>query len=278
MRPGRAPWQRAGKLRYHFAARCQAGIGVNQEVSMRLSEAHKGKRGARPAVRAKTSNGHSNEISSPDRVVESIIGGIRAGRYVPGQRLVEADLTAGLKVSRGPVREALKRLAAEGVITLTRHRGAYIRALMRDEADQMLVVLEMLTGLIARLAAETVNIGGNADRLREAFEHLNAFREIEGGMAFVDERRHFYDTLLEIGGNVQLARMMPMMQIHLLRLQFRSYVSAREREEQFEDYAAITKAVLKGNPRLAERIMRLHIRKMRRAVARMPDTAFAIGA
>ena len=57
----------------------------------------------------------SAKMTSPDRVVDAIIRSIRTGVYVPGQRLIEADLTRDYHVSRGPVREALKRLAAEGV-------------------------------------------------------------------------------------------------------------------------------------------------------------------
>jgi len=56
-----------------------------------------------PVDNVRTSNG----TSSPDQVVRALIDGVKSGRYVPGQRLIEADLTAELKVSRGPVREAL---------------------------------------------------------------------------------------------------------------------------------------------------------------------------
>ena len=47
---------------------------------------------------------------------------------VPGQRLIEVDLTRELQISRGPVREAFKQLAGQGVLVLNRHRGGYIRA------------------------------------------------------------------------------------------------------------------------------------------------------
>lgn len=218
----------------------------------------------------------SSSVSSPDRVVEAILGGIRSGRYVPGQKLIEADLTHDLKVSRGPVREALKRLSAEGVITLTRHRGAYIRALTRDEADETLVVLEVLCGLMARAAAEAVNQRDNADRLREATGWLSAYRH---GQAVPDElakRRHFYDTLALIGGNRQLNRIMPTIQIHLLRLQIQPYLNAAARRAQMRGYAETTSAVLAGDEARAERAMRKHIRRTRARYASLPDGAFRI--
>ena len=95
-------------------------------------------------------------LSSPDTIVNEILRGLYSGRYVPGQRLIEADLTREYKVSRGSIREALKRLAAEGVVSLNLHRGAYIRLLSRSEVRELLAVIEVLTGLAARLAAGPV--------------------------------------------------------------------------------------------------------------------------
>src|ERR1700722_14737920 len=128
---------------------------------------------------------NAGRVSSPDRVVEAITDGIRAGRFVPGQRLLEADLTHDLSVSRGPVREALKRLAAEGIVTLTRHRGAYIRALQREEAKKILLVLEVLTGLAASLAAHEINAPGNRQRMRDALEHLKKVHDSGGIVSYL---------------------------------------------------------------------------------------------
>jgi DNA-binding GntR family transcriptional regulator len=218
----------------------------------------------------------SSSVSSPDRVVEAILNGIRSGRYVPGQKLIEADLTHGLKVSRGPVREALKRLSAEGVITLTRHRGAYVRALTREEADEMLMVLEILCGLMARLAAEAVNQRDNAERLREATGWLGAYKHGEPVQDEIGKRRHFYDTLAIIGGNRQLNRIMPTMQIHVLRLQIQPYLNAAARRAQMQGYAETTRAVLAGDAPRAERAMRKHIRRTRARYVELPDGAFRI--
>jgi DNA-binding GntR family transcriptional regulator len=223
----------------------------------------------------KSLDSHSN-LSSPDRVVETITSGLRAGRFVPGQRLIESDLTQTLSVSRGPVREALKRLAAEGIVTLTRHRGAYIRALQREEAKKILLVLEVLTGLAASLAAHEINAPGNRQRMRDALEHLKKVHDSGGVVSYLDERRHFYDTVIEIGGNEQIARILPTMQIHLLRAQFRSYWTAEENESRFNDYARVTAAILEGNAKKAEREMGLHIRRVRQGVDRLPEAAFPI--
>jgi len=214
------------------------------------------------------------KMTSPDRVVDSILRAIRAGAYVPGQRLIEADLTRDYQVSRGPVREALKRLAAEGVLTLTRHRGAYVRALSRSEVNDSLMMLEVLVGLMAKLAAKRISENDNADRMREAFERLLAFKNDGGTAAFLDERRSFYDTILLIGGNHELQRMLPLMQIHLLRMQFQGYITPRDREKQFAEYQTITDTILSGDGVRSQKVAALHVRRTRLSLMRLPDEAF----
>lgn len=218
----------------------------------------------------------TERLSSSDRVVETITDGIRAGRFVPGQRLVEGDLTHSLSVSRGPVREAFKRLAAEGIVTLTLHRGAYIRAIHREEALKILDVLEVLTGLAAHLAAKQIRNDRNRQLMREALDHLKKIHDYGGAASYLDERRHFYDTVMEVGGNEQIAKVLPTMQIHLLRMQFRSYWAAEEHESRLNDYSLITAAILEGDPKKAERQMRLHIRHVREGVQKLPDAAFPV--
>ena len=227
----------------------------------------------RPAVKKSGVNATA-KMTSPDRVVDAIIRSIRTGLYVPGQRLIEADLTRDYHVSRGPVREALKRLAAEGVLTLTRHRGAYVRAMSRLEVRDSLMVLEALVGLMANLAARHIAEADNIDRMREAYRRLLAFKNDGGTAAFLDERRRFYDTIIQIGGNLELKRMLPLMQIHLLRMQFQAYVTPRDREKQFKEYATITETILKGDSLRAQKVAALHIRRTRLSLARLPDEAF----
>ena len=101
-------------------------------------------------------------------MIEAITDGVKDGRYAPGQRLVEADLTAELGVSRGPLREALGRLAAEGVLELEPYRGAVVRRLTREDVEDLFSVREVLEGEAARLAASTwtTTTTGHASRPR----------------------------------------------------------------------------------------------------------------
>ncbi len=220
-------------------------------------------------------NAEGTRVSSPDHVADALLDGIRSGRYVPGQRLIEADLTAELGVSRGPVREALKRLAAEGVVRLIPHRGAYIRRLTRREVMDILVIQESLTGLAARLAAEHIGVGDNRARFEAAFRRLMTFRDHTEPLDVLDERARFYETLVGISHNRELARFVPIPQTNLLRTQLSQHVSAKYRERQFREYEGIAKHVLGGNGPGAEAVMQRHIRNTRLSIERLGDAAFA---
>jgi len=215
-----------------------------------------------------------DDVPSPDRVVEAIVRGIRSGVYAPGQRLIEADLTRDVGVSRGPVREAFKRLAAEGVLTSTPNRGVYVRALSRSEVRDSLVIVEVLLGLMARLAAKRIGDADNAERMQQAFDRIWAFKDHGAALAFVAERQKFYETIGEISGNRAFRGMLPLMQLHLLRMQFQSYVTPKERERQFNDYRLIAEAILAGDARRAERLIKLHAKRTRIFQIRLPDEAF----
>ena len=213
--------------------------------------------------------------SSPQRVVNAVISGIQKGRFVPGQRLIEVDLTRELKISRGPVREAFKRLAGEGVLVLNRHRGAYIRAQTREEVDDTLCVMEVLGGLAAKLAAKSIHKGNNRRRLKETYERMMSQGKQGETFAFLGERRRFYDMLYDIGGNRELQRMIPRMQISLLRLQFQAYVTPEHHESQLKEVKAIAEAVLSGDEKRAERACREHLRHRRRTMTGFPAEAYA---
>ena len=226
-----------------------------------------------PAAAASRRHGAT---SSPDVVAERLRDGVRTGRYVPGQRLVEADLTAELRLSRGPIREALKRLAAEGLVELNRHRGASLRQLTRREVSDILTIQESLTSLAARLAAESITEKGHRTRFRKAYVQLiKAHGRGRDESAVLDARVRFYEELVAIGGNAELARFVPIPQTNLLRAQFERHLPPAERALRKADYQRVAELILAGEPGPAATAMARHIRRTRLAIEALPDWVFA---
>ena len=213
--------------------------------------------------------------SSPDLVVETIKHGILLGRFVPGQRLIEADMTRDHRVSRGPVREALKRLHAEGIVALSRHRGAYIRLMSRREVLEILVALEAIVGLGARLAALNVGLRDHRARLQTAYDKLNAHGANGDRVLQSIDRNAFYEAIFHIAGNRELARIHPAVPTQILRMQVYPYLALRDRERQFSDYRQLYDAIRSGDSRDAYRIVVRHLRRSRLQIRKLPDGAFA---
>ena len=211
----------------------------------------------------------SHPASSADLIFREVIQGLYKGIYAPGQRLVEVDLTQKWGISRGTVREALNRLAAEGIVVLSRHRGAAIRVLDRAEMQDILAVLEMMIGMAARLAAQRIGQAANRVRFTESFELLSGFRSRPDSMELVRARNRFYRTLAAIGGNKELEVLLSRMHVHLLRVQLRALHESLV-IERFDDYSRIAEAVLAGDARRAELAARRHVRAMMDILDKVP--------
>ena len=206
----------------------------------------------------------SPDVEASDGAARAVVLGVvemlEAGRLAPGQRLVEADLGMRFGVGRNTVREALQRLASEGLVDLQRNRGARVRELTLDEAVETLEVTELLTGLAARTAARATADGATTERLEAALGQLAASMASDDVRAFVRARRAFYGALIRLGGNRELQRILSTIHVHVLRAQFQVTDIQRRLHE---DYQAIGRAVLAGAPARAERAARRHVRRIR---------------
>lgn len=205
--------------------------------------------------------GERHPRSTPDRVADAISKGILMRRFTVGQRLVEADLTRELNVSRSTVREALRILAASGVVDLMPHRGAVIRSLTREDAANLLGVLEVLSGLAARLAAANIGIGDNARRFKAAAHKLITAETPEALDRVLDERANYYKVMFDIAGNKELDRVLPQSRAHLFRAQFHHALTTTDLRAMVAEYRGITEAILDGDQALAEKRMRKHLQK-----------------
>lgn len=213
------------------------------------------------------------EQGGPGLIVRDILHGLAEGRFVAGQRLVEPDLMRRYGVGRSTVREALGRLAAAGVAEMAPHRGAQIRFLTRREAGDVLRVTELLLGLLARQAAEAVARGA-APEAAEFSVAAEGFLTLLGSNdeALPRARGRYYRTLGRLAGNRELDRLLPSMQVHLIRAQLRL-----ARVQQGADHRALVRAVLAGAPDRAEAAARRHVCRLVAALPDLPDSAFAPG-
>lgn len=208
------------------------------------------------------------------RLAEGLIYCIRSGQMVPGQHLVEGDLTRRFGVSRGSLREGLKHLAADGIVTLTRFRGAFISALDRQAVHDLLDVLEPLCSLAARLAAKAGGTPGQLEGLRAIAHELNRPGQGSQIAVYLENRRRFYDLLIALGKNSELARVIPLSRTDLFRAQFDKVQTRDQQRRHAGGYAKLAEAVIARDPARAERAVRKHFEGTRLTVDALPADVF----
>ena len=201
--------------------------------------------------------------SASDVVFQGILRELEAHALVPGQRLVEVDLAAHFGVGRNSVREGLQRLAAEGVIELSRHKGAAIRSLSQQETLDVLDVAERMLGLLARTAVRGVNAPSARESLQETLQRLLQADQAQDSTAFAQSRRRFYRVLLDMGGNQELKRLFPTILMPVVHAQHRLPSLQKIR---LADYQHIAQAVLDGDPDQAEAAAIAHVHHVRERI------------
>lgn len=190
-------------------------------------------------------------------MVRDILRGLYEGRYVSGQRLVEPDLVARYGVSRSTVRDAIKRLAAQGVVEARHQHGARIRTMSHTEAVNILLIAELLIGLAARQAAENIGTGDGSAKVRSALKRVEAASIADDRFELILARNQFHRTLAEIANNPVLDQTLANLHVHLVRNKL-----VMTSEERNAAYARIASAVIGGEAEQAETEARRHVRRM----------------
>ena len=138
-----------------------------------------------------------------ERVYDLLREDILSGHLGPGAELSEVALAERLGVSRGPVREALGRLSAQGLVTIQPRRGAYVSVLTRQEFLEAYQVREVLEALAARLAVTSLRPEDLAELEALQGEMLQAARD-KAVRSFFDANHRFHLRLVSLSGNGRL--------------------------------------------------------------------------
>lgn len=190
------------------------------------------------------------------RVYQGLLADLDHGRMVPGQRLVETELAARFGAGRNAVREAMQRLAARGVVDLSRNRSPAIRRLDEAETMEVLTVARAMTALMLGAAAARFDSATHGAMLDDAQTQLERAADEDEIAGFGRARRQFYRALLDIGGNRELKRLFPAIGMHIIYAQ---YQSRQLRGIRLADYRAMIDSVRRGDETQAEAAGARHV-------------------
>jgi hypothetical protein len=189
-----------------------------------------------------------------DRLREQIF----AKQLAPGSWLDEQSLAEQFGISRTPMREAIKVLASEGLVTIKMRRGAYVTEVARKDLEQIFTILSLLEGEAARetAAKATEEELNQLDYWHHRLEKAAADRDLE---QFFEINGKFHELIQEIAGNRWMNGVIADLR-KVLKLHRRDSLTSTGRlQNSLIEHRAILNALLKRDQAGAESAMRKHL-------------------
>jgi len=207
-------------------------------------------------------------LTLADRVFAQIQDAIVKGQLKAGVKMSEAELTARYGVSRGPLREALRRLEARKLLTRIPHVGVRVVELTIDDVLQMYQVREVLEGMAARLAAEHVT-DDEVHGLKHLLQQHQQQTELQMGKGYYQEEGDFdfHYRIVKASRNDVLMQMLCGELYHRVRLyRYQFSVTEGRPQKAFAEHSRIVEAIEARDSEMAELLMRRHISSARKNI------------
>lgn len=203
------------------------------------------------------------------RIADGIRTRIIAGEYPPGTRIRQEDVAAEFGASRVPVREAIRQLEYEGLVTVVANSGAWVSRLTLAECEEVYQMRERLEPLLLRYSAPQLgasdlgHLAELAQRISDAGDDTDAFLQLD---------REFH---LASYAAAQTSQLDPLIRKlwNTTAPYRRAYVSSWDpdaRRIAHEEHHLMVAALKDGDLEEAERVLGAHIRRTRRQLARTP--------
>ncbi|OPX55977.1 DNA-binding transcriptional regulator, GntR family [Oceanospirillum multiglobuliferum] len=203
-----------------------------------------------------------------DRVFEQIQTAIVKGDIAPGSKITEPDLAKKYGISRGPLREAIRRLEGRRLIKRVAHVGARVVSLSFEELLDIYYVREAMEGMACRLAARNMTIEEIAS-LRELLARHEQASELKEGVAYYQKEGDldFHFRIVLGSKNEKLTELLCGELYHLVRMyRYQFSASSSRPKRAFAEHHRIVDAIEQRDEELAEMLMRRHISASRKNV------------
>lgn len=203
-----------------------------------------------------------------EQVAERLRQRIFAHELPPGSWIDEQALALEYGISRTPLREALKVLAAEGLVVLKPRRGCYVTELSEQDIDEVFPVMALLEGRVAEEAARRIT-DADLSRLEAIHAELEKHAAANNADRFFEVNQRFHTALQDIAGNRYLAQLIDDAR-KVIKLTRRDSLRLEGRLKQsVAEHREILEALRLKDPAKAQRSMHDHLISGRTALARL---------
>src|ERR1700722_14931823 len=201
----------------------------------------------------------SGTVTTADAAYQALRQGILHGDLAPGERLRSDALANDLRVSRTPVREALRKLEAEGLVERS-GSGLIVREFSEKDLTELFYVREALEGMAARLAAENAT-PSEIGEIRELLDDMEAVRQRGDVVALRPLTGEFHQLICRAAHNDRLLQSLKSLLEHVRQMQTSTlYVEGRP-AEALKEHRELLRAIEVHDADRAEKLARTHRRK-----------------
>ena len=199
------------------------------------------------------------------QVAEKIRILIRKNELASGERLSEQKLCDQLGVSRTPLREALRMLSSEGLVTISPNKGACVAQVSIEDVFYMFETMSILEGSCARLAAERITDADLAEmeRLHGQLEKMYSCNDPDGFMRF---NQNYHKFVQEKAGNPILSKIVSGLRDMVLLHRYRQIYYPGRLDASMEEHRGLMEAFRAREGERAERLMKTHLIKQCQAL------------
>jgi DNA-binding GntR family transcriptional regulator len=203
---------------------------------------------------------------------------IREGRYSPGQRLIEIDLQTQLGASQRQVRDALRQLEVEGLVSIEKNRGASVRKISRREVECILDVLDSLSLLAVKQASEKISKAKSRNYIEASLKKTRQFRKQsvteKRVHMFLDENFRFWDSIATVVDNPILWDIRERLDTLLYRLAVQGLAIDSNPDKWITHHEEILKAILEQDIKRAENLVLKSSADIREVIVGLSDEVF----
>lgn len=195
---------------------------------------------------------------------------IMTGQIKPGTRMMEIELAESMGVSRTPVREAIRQLEKDNLVTIEPRRGAYVSDISAVDLEDMLIVREPLEGLATYLAAQNMTAEELAEleKVNEAYGNAVVEKDTE---KMIQADTKFHNLITQGSRNQYLINILLELQEQVLRFRYIYFKSMKRAEDVINEHRIILECLKNGNSEEARSYNVEHIRKLREAITLEKD-------
>ncbi len=194
-------------------------------------------------------------------VYEELRGLILTGQIKPGSRMMEIDIAEEMGVSRTPIREAIRKLEKEGLVTIEPRKGAYASELSVKDMVDILEVRATLEGLAAGLAASRMT----QDQKKQLLHYSDSFNKAvkEGNMAeMIANDTNFHHYIVQCCENKYLLMMLEQLQELVLRFRYIYFKDFKRGNEMPAEHRMIYDGICNNDANSAEMAAYNHIDRL----------------